>query len=174
MSMLEVVAAVAILALVTATVTVAINFMVSANNRERRRLAALEMANRLVLMYLDLEDKAKMPSQSLPLEYADERFMYSVRETAVTLEENRRARERTASQRGGVTRDRIRQVTVRVWLHQDSQGREYPQATAPSATLSRLFDPLHIGRNPDAAARLIGSETGIHSIIEVLNGGQPP
>jgi len=175
MSMLEVVAAVAILALITATVTSGLNYMVAQNARERRQLASMEMANRLVLMYLDLDNEAKMPPQSLPLpSYGGDSFMYSLRTERVRLKDNPRALERlSAGQRGGVQRDRVRQVTIRVWLHKDSQGREYPPEAAPSAILSRLFDPLPLQRSPDSLQQRLSSEEDMRNLINnVVGGGQ--
>lgn len=174
MSMLEVVAAVAILALVTATITTAINYMVAQNGRERRQLACMEMANRLILMFLDLEDEAQMPSQSLPLptSYGGDTFMYSMGLDRVTLKDNRRAIERqSSSQRGGMSKDRVRQVTIRVWLHKDSQGRPYPPESAPSATLSRVYDPLPLQRSPDSLQNRLNTEGGIRGIVNTVTGG---
>lgn len=173
MSILEVVAAVAILAMVTATVTIAINYMVAQNGRERRQLASMEMSNRLVLMYLD--DKHNMPSTTEPIMYAGDEYLYSLKDQPTTLEENSRARERTAGQRGGLRRDRFRQVTIRVWLHKDSQGREYPPDVAPGATLSRLYDPLYLLRNPDSAANTINTNAGLQDLVnQALNGSRDP
>lgn len=171
--MLEVVAAVAILALVTATVVSALNYMVAQNGRERRQLACMEMANRLILQHLDLEDEEKMPSQSLPLpEYDGDQYMYSSRVDRVRLKDNARAAARLASgQQGGMQRDRVRQVTIRVWLHKDRQGREYAPDIAPSAVLSRLYDPLPLQRSPDSLQRRLGSESGLRGVIDVVGGG---
>lgn len=169
MSMLEVVAAVAILALITATITTAINYMVAQNARERRQLACMEMANRLVLQFLD--DKNNMPSQSLPLDYASDRFMYSLKDQRVELKDNRRASERQSTRQGGIARDRVRQLTIRVWLHKDSQGRQYPADSAPSATLSRIYDPLPLQRNPDSIQNMLEGEQGIRDILETIQGG---
>lgn len=172
MSMLEIVAAVAILALITATVTTGLNYLVSQNGRERRQLACMEMANRLVLQFLD--DKNAMPSVSLPLDYGNERFMYSMKDQRVELKDNRRVSERQTTRQGGVARDRVRQLTIRVWLFKDSQGREYPPDSAPSATLSRIYDPLPLQRNPDSLQNMLEGQ-GIRDIIEVLqNGGNTP
>lgn len=171
MTILEVVAAVAILALVTAVVTTGLNYAVALNGRERRELACMEMANRLILQFLD--DRNAMPSQSLPLDYGNERFMYRLREEPVELRDNRKVSQRLSARPSGVARDRVRLITVRVWLHADAQGREYSESVAPSAVLSRLYDPLPLQRNPDSMQRMLETEQGMRDILEVIQGGGP-
>ncbi|MCA9287698.1 MAG: type II secretion system protein [Phycisphaerales bacterium] len=173
--MLEVVAAVAILAIITATVAIGLNYMVARNARERRQLAAMEMANRLVLMYMD--DKNAMPSRTLPLPYAGEEYMYSMHEDKrVELNDSPTvAAALRAATRGGISRDRLEVVRIRVWLHKDLQGREYAPDTAPSATLARIYDPLNITRNPDSGTNAINTEQGLRDVVnQVLNGSNNP
>lgn len=173
-SMLEVVAAVAILAIITATVAVGLNYMVARNARERRQLAAMEMANRLVLMYMD--DKNSMPSQTTPLPYGGEEYMYSERMTRVELNDSPSvASALRAATRGGISRDRLEVVTIRVWLHKDLQGREYAPDTAPSATLARIYDPLNITRNPDSGENRITDPNLLRDVVnQVLSGSTNP
>lgn len=173
MTILEVVAAVAILALITATVTSGLNYMINQNARERRQLASMEVANRLVLMYLD--DKNAMPPPSEPIEYAGEFYMYSLADRRVALRDNLKVSQRQSQRQGGISRDRVRQITVRVHLHEDSQRRKYEAASAPFAVLSRLYDPFPIQRNPDTLQNMLSTDAGLNEIInQTLNGGNQP
>jgi len=148
LTFLETVCAAALLALVAATILGAFNTMMADQERQRHRLGAAEVANRLILQYLD--DKTALPSQALPVAYAGERYRWSLTETPARIIP---ARPEVAAERAGRTTlslDRISAVAVTVWLGEESGGSSTIEPGTPSARLSRLVDPLAAARNPDS------------------------
>jgi len=167
MTMLEVVLAVVLLALLAATFLSSQSYIHAAASRESQRLGAAEVANRMVLQYID--DKKLLPSQSIPVDYNRMRFRWSLDEVPVTLRLNPAAAENEADRGGGLGLERIRMIVVRAWLGEESGGSYTYSESVPSITLTRLFDPLGFEHHsPDAAERLLGSEEGIRQILDEI------
>lgn len=151
MTFLETVAAAAILALLAAVIFGGFEAMISGQHRQQHRLACAELANRLILQYLD--DKDALPSESAPIGYDGERYRWEMRETPARLVP---ARPEVASERAGasgLTPDRMSVVAVTVWLGEESGGSTSPNSGVPAVTLTRLFDPIAL-RNPDSIDNL--------------------
>ncbi len=166
MSFLEVVVALAILGMVAATSFAAITAITSQVRASRSRLAATELANRLILQYMD--DPTRMPQSSLPIEYAGNRYRWTLREGSVTLNPAipPESAERTS---GSATRrlDRFKTISLTVWLGEESGGSYLPQESTPVATLTRLMDPYTL-RNPDAIDRLMADPDRRAQFIEAF------
>lgn len=146
MTFLECVAATALLGLAAATIFGLFDALVANQVRGHRRLAAMELANRLVLMYLD--DPLGMPEPTKALEYGPDLYRWELREQRLTLTEavpEGRDRNRPSP----LPLDRFNEVAVRVWLSEQSGGNRDGSGAVPQATLSRMFDPLFF-RNPDS------------------------
>src|SRR4051812_48077688 len=114
MTLLEVVGAVVMLAVITAGVFQAVGFVLNASAREQERLGAVGLANRLVLLYLDDEDH--MPSPSLPLDYEQYQYRWTLTVDPVRLREAVKPKAEAQSIQSPVGIDRFKQVTVRVVL----------------------------------------------------------
>lgn len=170
MSFLEVVAAVAILALLAATTSSVTSFVQGSASRQAQRLGAAELANRLMLQYMD--DQDAMPRESEPLDYDRFRYRWSYDETRVQVELNESAGE-AAQPAGGFSVDRMQLVTVRVWLAPEAGGSFDFDDRVPSMVLKRLVDPLGFA-NPDSTENLLQSDQGIQDLIRTimeLDGG---
>ncbi len=152
LTFIEVVCAVALLAIVAATVFGAFNSVMSAQQRQQHRLNAMEVANRLILQYLD--DRETMPREGLPVTYAGMFYRWDMKEVPVHLEPARPdvAEERSAAVPLSV--DRMQAIAVRVWLGEDSGGSHEYTAEVPAVALTRLMDPI-AQRNPDTMNFLI-------------------
>lgn len=168
MSLLEVVFAVALLGMVVASIASLFGFATNYQLRERQRLAAAEVAHRLLLSYLD--DPSEMPDPSMPVEYgppeAPARFRWEYREDPVGLIEVG-GDQRDASRQSPLRSDRFRLITVRVWLSEESGGSRTPDGGTPSVTLARMIDPVAI-RNPDSALHMLSTERGQRRWIEAM------
>jgi len=166
MSFLEVVVALAILGMVAATSFAAITAITSQVRASRSTLAATELGNRLILQYMD--DPTRMPQSSLPIEYAGNRYRWTLREGSVTLNPAipPESAERTS---GSATRrlDRFKTISLTVWLGEESGGSYIPQESTPVATLTRLMDPYTL-RNPDAIDRLMADPDRRAQFIEAF------
>lgn len=151
LTLLECVLASALLGMVAAGFLGMISAIWGWQGRQQQSLGAAELANRLILTYLD--DSTAMPSSSLPIEYGPYRYRWKMKAEAVKMRDpddlppevaQKRAEK---SQRSGL--DRIKFVSVHVWLSEESGGGMTAGADTPQATLERLVDPLAF-RNPDS------------------------
>lgn len=148
-----------LLAIVTAVIMGAVNNMLSAQKRAQQRLASAEIANRLVLMYLD--DAETMPSGATPIPYAGDEYRYAMTVTPVEIRAARPdvAIERAAEARG-LRLDRIQNIVVQVWLCETSGGALGYDEAVPHARVTRLVDPIgRAMRNPDSADYLLKDPT---------------
>lgn len=169
LTLLEVVLASALLAMVASTVFGAFHFMMSRQQVERQHLLASELANRLMLQYLD--EKSTLPDPSLPLASSGDRFRWELRADPVILRpvEPEKPAENAQPARGMPLLQRVKQVTVRVWLSEESGGEYSFVEGLPSAKLTRLVYPM-AGRNPDSFNKLLdnlrNSDSKMRSLLE--------
>jgi hypothetical protein len=175
MTLLEVVLAVVILGLVTSAIAGAMSFVYRTERQEDLRLASYELANRLILQYLDDESLiARIRGQ--PLDYGPSRFRWdlSVENFSMHMKDPDPASGRPKAQ----YKDRFELVTVRVWLlSQDSAGLSIAgeQGPEPLATLSRVLDPA-AARNNDAMTRLGKDQQRLLELVQRMRivQGQSP
>jgi len=164
MTILEAVLATLLLGLLsTATLTV-FGAAHRQNAREQQRLGAVELASRLIAMYLD--DPDTMPSRFQPLGYGPYLYRYRLDVGRVEFQDST-TRDSDGRQGGGAGMNRLQQVSVHVWLGDQPFSSA---GDAPDATLTRLVDPLNIMRNPDSADNMINTETGQNRLIRQLLG----
>lgn len=175
MTLLEVVLSVTILGLVAATAATALGFMIGRQERQQQRLAAAEIASRLVLMYLD--DDASLPSPTRTIPYGRWEFRFGMTNLPVELREADGvvALRGDGGRRTPLNIDRLRQLTMRVWLSEESGGTRDGSGNEPRYTLVRLYDPLAFGRNPDSARRQFEGEESrqrlFQQFIDAMGGG---
>lgn len=165
-SFLEAVAAAAVLGLVAAMILSSVNNLIAGQKRSQQRLACAEIANRIILQYLD--DKKSLPAGGAPIPYAGSEYRWSMRESSVAIVP---ARPEIAAERAGTSSlsiDRLSHISVRVWLSEASGGSAAYDEAVPHAAMSRLMDPIaRAGRNPDSAAHLF-SDTGSEQFQEFM------
>lgn len=175
---LETVAAVALLSVIIATIFSASDFMFRSQIRERQMIACAEVANRLILQYLD--DKDAMPASGSPIEYGPNRYRWSLSESNITVRDN--LNRDTAGSRfpgGRFSSNRLERmlyVNVTVWLSEESGGSRDAGDNTPSVTLSRVIDPAGL-RNPDAINRMMSTDAGMRRLMEAMigsGGGRSP
>lgn len=147
LTFLEIVAATAILGMLAAVVFGGFSAMVSTQERQQRRLACMEVANRLVLQYLD--DPLAMPNPSLPVEYAGLRYRWTLTQDVVTPTHARTDLAQELAATSSLRFDRLVNLHFTVWLDEESGGSLNFDPTVPNASLSRLYDPINT-RNPDS------------------------
>lgn len=149
MTFLEVVLASALLGIVAMGVFGALNYLVLQQKRAEQLTGAAEVANRVVVMFLDNHEA--MPSNGRPIDYGRHRYRWTYSAGPVTVVDP----NATEGQPSPLTLDRLQELTVTVWLHEDSGGAFAPNATVPGLTVRRMLDPMAI-RNPDSFSRAIG------------------
>lgn len=162
-TLLEIVLAVVLLTGVATAVTAAIAYVEGSDARDRRRLAAHELAGRLVLQWLD--DFTKMPQAHERLPYNHEEFYFSCDATPVIMRLNeRQARGETSLQ--GL--DRFVLVSVRIY-ESVPNGTSTPARGDEIAHVWRLYDPF-AARNPDAMDRFGKDPERITDLINRILG----
>lgn len=147
LTFLEIVAATAILGMLAGVVFGGFSAMISTQERQQRRLACMEVANRLVLQYLD--DPLAMPNPALPVEYAGLRYRWTLTQEVVTPAHARPDLGTELAATSSLRFDRLVNLHFTVWLAEESGGSVSFDATVPNASLSRLYDPINT-RNPDS------------------------
>ncbi len=178
MTLLEVVAAIAIVALLCSTVLGAVSYMQSIELRQTHALACGELANRMMLQYLD--DKTAMPSPMTPLEYGAHRYRWSASESPVgfqAVEAQPTGASNAPTGRTGRStippEKRYRLVTVTVWLSEESGGAMQLEEGVPNARIGRLIDLLAF-RNPDSATNMLSQPGKMQEILEAIGATQAP
>lgn len=167
LTFLEVMCAAAILAGVAAAVLSALSYVFAANERDLKRLAAAEVANRLMLIRLDSEEEFK---RLAPLvSYGNDKYRYSMNQTSVGILP---AKPDPASTRGS-SLDRFLNVSLSVWLSEESGGSVEPTPGVPSAMLVRVVDPIPL-RNPNSLVNTFKSDEERANAIRYFTGGGGP
>jgi type II secretory pathway pseudopilin PulG len=170
LTFLEVVLSTVLVGVIAASLLTLFGFINSTQRREQRYLAAAEVANRLMLNYLD--NPAAMPDPGKVIEYGPPdnpaKFRWSYDELPVRMYEARpEARDETRA--GPLKRDRMKLVTVRVWLSEYSGGASQSGDTVPGIVLTRLIDPLAL-RNPDSMDNMLKDSAAYQRWLEAMMG----
>jgi len=176
-TLIEAVLATVLLGMVAATLASAVSFMSGSQRRMQQRLGAAELANRLMLQYID--DQDAMPNKQLPIEYDMDLFRWTMNVDPVEFTMAQPPPETEDNTIGsGINFDRIRLVSISVWLGEDSGGSRGFSTEYPNAQITRLIDPLAFS-NPDSLQTMIDSPGGMERLFERLmqldeNGGSAP
>ncbi|MBM4108237.1 MAG: type II secretion system protein [Phycisphaerae bacterium] len=172
LTLLEIVLAVTLLALMAGAASMAVSYVIAGQERQGSRLAAAEVANRLVLQYLDDEDS--LPSQGSIVRYAADYYRWELAQEPLKLKAMKDLPTPAAGTplRASNT-DRLRQVTVRVWLSEESGGGREWGAGVPGTTVTRMVDPLAF-RNPDSFGNMVNTDEGMRRLLEQMMGVAPP
>jgi len=163
-TILEVVLAVVMLGLVAASLTGAISAVELMSGRNKRMLAAYEVANRLVLTYLD--NPKTMPASSLPLDYGPYTFMWDMDVGGMEMKIN--DAQRRTSGAAPQALDRFETITITMY-EAEGEGKQ-PRPGAELALLSRMYDPA-APRNPESMKNITDN---LDELIGKLSGGARP
>lgn len=165
LTLIEAVAAITLLAVLATTVLSSLSGMIKAQTRQLQRLGAGEIANRLMLQYLD--DPQTMPAEGLPVAYDGARYRWQLAKSSARLT----PAVAGDGSRGGLSLDRLGTVTIRVWLSEESGGSQtYGPAGVPSYTLTRVIDPTYVFRNPDSLDNMIKNPQRMREFQEMFTG----
>ena len=168
---LEVIFASVTLAMVAAAMLSALNHVHAMQSRQELLLGCAEVANRLIIQYLD--DAKQLPSQFSPIPYGADEYRWRMDVRPITATPNPRFARAVAAQSrrdGAVGMDRLRRVTVTVWVAESSGGAGHLADGVPSVTITRLVDPMAVWRNPDSLSRRVDTEEGIRELLNIIAG----
>lgn len=163
MTLLEVVLAIAMLALVGASMLTAIGAIDTMQIRGRMQLGGYELANRLLLQYM--HDERKLPNKSLPLDYGPFRYFYDVQVEKVKMDLNSVQGSGESVPQG---LDRYEHVTITMFQAQGDQ--DAPVRGEQVAQLVRILDPF-APRNPETIASYKNDPTRVNDLISKLGFG---
>lgn len=170
LTLLETVFAVVLMTLIAAAMFNTIDFLLSRQIAFERRLAAMELANRLMLQYLDdpteLKDDGGLPIRYHDAENAD-LFRWEKSESPVKIELDKAALK--VEDQPTFVAHKLKYVTMRVWLAEQSGGSYRPEGSPVVAELSRLVDPAAM-RTPEQVMKIFNNLDRIQDIIEDVGG----
>jgi type II secretory pathway pseudopilin PulG len=149
---LEAVLAAALLGIIAAAILSAIGYAWNAEIRGRQQLGAAEVANRVLISYLD--DQTSLRKLPRVIDYDGRSFRWNaeLREVRLVDDNPSARRDRRGETTANAAFDRLVSVRVLAWLDDGSAASLAPGAT-PSATIERLVDPLAF-RGADTIERI--------------------
>ena len=172
LTLLEAVCAVAMLGIVATSMFSTIDFIMSRQTSQERRLAAMELANRIMLQYLtdprEIEDDRNLPLRYHNGPHADLfRWDMEISDVGIELDDAVQDLDEDAL---GFTRRRLEHITIRVWLSEHSGGTYLPDDSPVLVELTRLADPAAM-RTPEQIERLYEDPERILDIFGGLGDG---
>lgn len=162
MTFLEVVLASALLGIVSMGILGALNYLVLQQKRAEHFAGASEVANRVVIMFLDNPDG--MPPGGRPIPYGRHLYRWTYEAAPIEVFDPNATDAATP-----MSLARLQELTVSVWLHEDSGGAYSPNASTPGIVVRRMLDPMAT-RNPDALSRSVAEGRLLRGLTE---GGGP-
>jgi type II secretory pathway pseudopilin PulG len=174
--MLEIVAAAIILAMVASAIASTFGFVIRLESRNERRLGALEVANRIILQYLDDPDNFAQTLANQPIDYGRYRYRWELRVQSGEFRTSEPVTNPTAANQpprptptagtAGTPNVRYELLTVNIWGVADYDRDRGNITDGLLATLTRVADPIAVHRNPDAFGRI--------DITQLLTGSRGP
>ena len=166
-TMIEVVLASVLMAMIASTLVSGLGYVHAAHRRQERQLGAAEMANRIMLQYLD--DKNALPSDALPIAYGSRgelRYYWKVGKEKIELRLDRAGTESQTVRTSSVDlKNLLEMVTVRIWHEQIPNVNPSLSGNPPDFMLKRIINKMAV-RNPDSIMKQFSTPEGM---IEFLN-----
>ena len=170
-SFLEVVLGVALMGAVAGTLSLTVSAVGGSFQRQQTRLAAAEIAGRLLIARVDDEEAPELKRPEIT--YGDRVFRWSIEERPVTVILSEPAREAASNgETSGNVIDlskRLIAVTITAWPSEESGGSAVFDPDLPHYTLTRLVDPIAFTTSDSAEVRL-GSADRISQYMQGVVG----
>lgn len=171
LTMLEVIFAMALLGLVVMATMSAISFVHGSQVREQRTLAATELANRLILMYIDDPNSPWNEGETLAWP-TGEQYRWELVRSEVKVDSAVPPPTELNTNGAGFGMDRIHLIRSRVWLSEAYGGSRDFTTDAPHAEISRLMDPMANVTHPDTVKTMYDKYRG--NMTDFLRSGRMP
>lgn len=164
-SLIEVVMASLLLAILTTAIVSAITTVVTADIRNRQKLEALELANRLLLQYLD--DDQAMPSDTQHIMQGNAAYRWKLQKTPVKIEmPDDSLLIKATDGPGSKAMEKTTLLSVNVYAGIPDGMGGYAEGQR-LCTVSRYFHPMSVFyRNPDALSRLTNDPARMMEIMQ--------
>lgn len=158
LTFLETILAAVILVGVVSVVMSALNMIYGQSERQVARLGAMELANRLMMIFLD--DEAEFSRQPKRLEFDGRWYAWDWKESGVQVVPVAQGDSANAIK----SAERLRNIRIDVWLSPEGESADALAAGAPSASVVRLVDVIYM--NPDSIQNTVSSDEGQRRLIE--------
>lgn len=158
LTFLETILAAVILVGVVSVVMSALNMIYGQSERQIARLGAMELGNRLMIIFLDDENEFKR--QPKRLEFDGRWYSWDWKESGVAVVPVAQGDSANAIK----SAERLRNIRIDVWLSPENESIDAIAAGAPSASVVRLVDVIYM--NPDSISRVVSDEEGQRALIE--------
>ncbi|XVJ58775.1 MAG: hypothetical protein HEQ23_04985 [Tepidisphaera sp.] len=168
LSMLEVVFAMALLGVVIMATMSVLSFVHGSQVREQRNLAAAELANRLILMYIDDPNSPWQEGDTITWSTGEAYRWELIRSDVKIDSATQPPTEMNTSQGFGL--ERIHLIRARVWLDEQFGGSREFDESSPNAEISRLMDPISNMTRPDTGKSMYEKYRG--SMSDYLRSGR--
>lgn len=152
LTLLEVVFAMALLGLLVMSTMAAISYVQTAQAREQRMLAASELANRLILMYIDDPNSPWNEGDTITWS-TGEKYRWELIRSNIELTDAVTPSTETNAPSIDL-RAGLHLIRARVWLDSESGGTMQFAMTTPHAELARLINPMANLTRPDTMKRM--------------------
>jgi len=171
-SFLEAVLAAALLAIVASSIFSVIGYAMASDRQDAIRLGAAEVANRLLISYLD--DSTSIKKLPDTIDYGNATFRWDLDKDTVRIEEPNRHLRVTAGRSGAVPTAlvQLREIRVTVWQDDGTPASRQP-GTTPGVRLNRLINPFGY-RGADSTERLLESPERIAELLKDISGFEDP
>jgi type II secretory pathway pseudopilin PulG len=171
-SFLEAVLAATLLAIVASSIFSVLGYAMASDRTDTVRLGAAEVANRLLITYLD--DSTSIRKLPDTIDYGSDTFRWELDEDTVRIEEPNRHRRVTSGRSGAVPTAlvRLKEIRVTVWHDDGTTASRLPGST-PGVRLNRLVNPFGY-RGADSTERLLESPDRITELLKNISGFEEP
>ncbi len=171
-SFLEAVLAAALLGIIASAIFSVLGYVYASDREDAARLGAAEVANRIIITYLDDETSIK----KLPdvIDYGPRRFRWDLEEDQVRIDEPNRSARVTAGRQGATPNALVKLKEIRVTVWEDD-GTEASRQVGASAgvRLNRLVNPIAY-RGSDGVTRMLSDPERIMRMMQNLTGFETP
>lgn len=171
-SFLEAVLAAALLGIIASAIFSVLGYVYASDREDAARLGAAEVANRIIITYLDDETSIrKLPDVIV---YGNEEFRWDLEEDGVRIEEPNRYARVTAGRQGATPNAlvRLKEVRVTVWQVDGTDASLQPGST-PGVRLNRLVNPIAY-RGSDGVERTLSNPERVTRMMQNLTGFEAP
>lgn len=169
-SFLEAVLAAALLAVIASSIFSVLGFAMNSDRTDEARLGAAEIANRVLISYLD--DSTSIDNLPDTIDYGVYTYRWDLDKDTIRIEEPNRRLRVTSGRQGAVPMalTNLKEIRVTVWLDEGRPETRAPGAS-PGVRLTRLINPIGFGsRGEDSMKRLMDDPTRMSDLLQMLTG----
>ena len=168
--MIEVVLASVLMGMISVMLVSGLGYVHASHRRHESQLGAAEMANRIMLQFLD--SAKSLPSDALPIAYGSRgelRYYWKLDKDKIELRIDQAGAQAAADRASGIPlKNRLELVTVRIWKEQILNVNPAISGHPSDFVLKRVIDSMSV-RNPDSIMKIFSTREGMIEFLNQLN-----